>query len=46
MGTVRTMENTPKGDEDKPLKDVIIADCGVLLTGEPDGVPIPVVGDI
>ena len=46
MGIVRTMENTPKGEQDKPLKDVIISDCGVLNAGEPDGVPIPVDGDI
>jgi len=45
MGVVRAMENTPKGDQDKPLKDVIINDCGVLNPGEPDGVPIPLDGD-
>lgn len=46
MAIVRAMENTPKGDQDKPLKEVIINDCGVLNPGEPDGVPVPSDGDV
>ena len=46
MNIVRIMENTPKGEQDKPLKDVIITECGVLNSDEPDGVPIPTDGDI
>jgi len=27
---VRKIEDTPKGESDRPKKDVIIADCGAL----------------
>jgi len=41
---VRTMERVPTS-EDRPVKDVVIADCGELQAGEPDGVPVPADGD-
>ncbi|EON64914.1 hypothetical protein W97_04148 [Coniosporium apollinis CBS 100218] len=30
MDVVRTIENTPKGPGDRPLRDVVIVDCGQL----------------
>lgn len=37
---VRRMEHTEKGAQDKPVKPVIIADCGELKEGEDDGVVV------
>jgi cyclophilin family peptidyl-prolyl cis-trans isomerase len=28
---VRVIENTPKGANDRPVEDVVIADCGELI---------------
>ncbi|CAO3594820.1 unnamed protein product [Absidia cylindrospora] len=44
-GLVRTIENQPTSS-DKPLDDVIVADCGELPEGADDGVPAPVDGDV
>lgn len=33
--TVRRIENTKTGAQDKPAEDVIIADCGVIDVDEP-----------
>ena len=35
---VRAMENVEM-DGEKPKKDVVIADCGEIAAGQPDGVP-------
>lgn len=43
-GVVRMIENQPTSG-DKPLEDVVIANCGELAEGEDDGVPIPADGD-
>ena len=45
MNVVRTMEHTEKEPNDKPVEPVKIVECGVLLEGESDGVPIPADGD-
>ena len=37
QNTVRLMENTKTGANDKPLVPVIIAACGELAPGEDDG---------
>eukprot|EP00835_Amoeboradix_gromovi_P006593 NODE_807_length_4058_cov_0.317252.p1 type:complete len:375 gc:universal NODE_807_length_4058_cov_0.317252:1936-3060(+) len=34
---VRKIENTEKGENDKPIHDVIIVDCGVIEPGQDDG---------
>ena len=46
MNVVRRIEDTPKGEQDRPLKLVKIVDCGVLQPGEPDGVLPPQDGDV
>eukprot|EP00842_Homolaphlyctis_polyrhiza_P006655 jgi/Hompol1/6991/HPOL_002398-RA len=46
MDIVRTIENEPKGEQDRPVRPVTIADCGVLAEGEDDGVPPPADGDV
>lgn len=38
MGVVRNIEHTPTGDQDVPIEEVLIADCGEILEGEDDGV--------
>lgn len=38
MGVVRSIEHTPTDEQDRPLSDVIIADCGEIPEGEDDGV--------
>lgn len=38
MGVVRNIEHTPTGDQDCPLEEVLIANCGELREGEDDGV--------
>ncbi|CAO3633285.1 unnamed protein product [Cunninghamella echinulata] len=43
-GIVRMIENQPTSS-DKPLQDVVIANCGELAEGEDDGVPVPADGD-
>ena len=45
MSVVRAVENCEKGENDKPVEAIKIAGCGVLLEGEPDGVPVPADGD-
>ncbi|OZJ02316.1 Peptidyl-prolyl cis-trans isomerase D [Bifiguratus adelaidae] len=42
---VRAIENMEKGANDKPVKDVVIVNCGELAEGEPDGVEVPADGD-
>jgi len=42
---VRACENIPT-KEDKPIKPVVIADCGELLPGQDDGVGVPSDGDV
>ena len=42
---VRKMENVTTTD-DRPVDDVIIADCGELKEGEDDGVLPPADGDV
>lgn len=42
---VRAMEHTPRGENDKPVKDVVIVDCGEIAEGADDGVPEPTDGD-
>ena len=32
---MKTIENTEKGPNDRPLKDVIISDCGEIEVDEP-----------
>ena len=44
MGVVREMEHT-KTASDKPLKDIVIENCGELKEGEDDGIPVPADGD-
>ncbi|KAJ3053371.1 peptidyl-prolyl cis-trans isomerase cpr6 [Rhizophlyctis rosea] len=44
MSLVRRIENLPTKD-DRPLQDVVIADCGELAEGQDDGVPVPADGD-
>lgn len=34
MGVVREIENSPKGSNDRPVKDVVITKCGELKEGE------------
>lgn len=46
MRVVRRMEETPKGEQDRPLSPVVIADCGALEPGQLDGVQVPVDGDL
>jgi len=43
-GIVRLIENQPTS-ADKPVKDVVIANCGELADNESDGVPVPADGD-
>ncbi|KAI9495426.1 peptidyl-prolyl cis-trans isomerase D [Zychaea mexicana] len=43
-GVVRTVEMQPTSN-DRPEKDVAIADCGEIPEGADDGVPAPVDGD-
>ncbi|MCO5573160.1 hypothetical protein L7F22_026926 [Adiantum nelumboides] len=38
MGVVRNIEHTPTGDQDRPVEEVLIANCGELQEGEEDGV--------
>lgn len=38
MGVVRNIEHTPTGNDDVPVDEVLIADCGEILEGEDDGV--------
>ncbi|KAI5065200.1 hypothetical protein GOP47_0019895 [Adiantum capillus-veneris] len=38
MGVIRNIEHTPTGDQDCPLEEVLIANCGELQEGEEDGV--------
>ena len=45
MGVVRTMEATKTLAQDKPEKDVVIANCGELKEGESDGIEVPADGD-
>ncbi|KAH9270651.1 hypothetical protein BASA83_007259 [Batrachochytrium salamandrivorans] len=45
MSVVRAIEDCEKGESDKPVQDIVIADCGVLAEGEDDGVAVPVDGD-
>lgn len=44
-GVVRQIENQ-ETSSDRPLKDVVIADCGEIPEGADDGVPVPTDGDI
>lgn len=44
-GVVRAIENQETSN-DRPLKDVVIADCGEIPEGADDGVPEPADGDI
>lgn len=37
-GVIRAVEQTPVGNNDCPVNDVIIADCGEIPEGEDDGV--------
>eukprot|EP01123_Difflugia_compressa_P001246 TRINITY_DN11422_c0_g1_i1.p1 TRINITY_DN11422_c0_g1~~TRINITY_DN11422_c0_g1_i1.p1 ORF type:complete len:356 (-),score=78.81 TRINITY_DN11422_c0_g1_i1:52-1119(-) len=39
QNVVREIENLPCAAQDRPEEPVIIADCGELKPGEPDGVP-------
>ncbi|KAJ3107119.1 peptidyl-prolyl cis-trans isomerase cpr6 [Phlyctochytrium planicorne] len=45
MSVVRRIEKTEKGENDKPVKDVVIEECGELLPGD-DGVPVREDGDV
>lgn len=36
--TVRLIEDSPTTKNDSPNEDIVIADCGELLEGEPDGI--------
>ncbi|KAJ3043236.1 peptidyl-prolyl cis-trans isomerase cpr6 [Rhizophlyctis rosea] len=45
MSIVRKIENLPTNSSDRPLQDVVIADCGELAEGQDDGVPVPADGD-
>jgi len=40
MGIVHEIENTDKGENDKPVNDVVIDECGQLQPGEDDGTAI------
>ena len=42
---VRAMENVETGENDRPVKDVVIVDCGELQPGQDDGVKTPQDGD-
>lgn len=42
---VRKIENTKTGSQDRPVLDCVIAECGELAEGEPDGVAEPADGD-
>ena len=44
--TLRAIETVPTGAKDKPLRDVIIVDCGELHEGEDDGVVEPPTGEL
>ena len=35
QSVVRKVENTPKDGRDKPLQDVVIADCGSIAVDTP-----------
>eukprot|EP00898_Chlorokybus_atmophyticus_P007911 jgi/Chlat1/8120/Chrsp75S07596 len=37
MGLVREMENAEKDANDRPIKEIVIADCGEIGSGEEDG---------
>jgi len=37
MGIVHEIENTEKGEQDRPVKPVVIDECGQLKSGEEDG---------
>jgi hypothetical protein len=34
MDIVYQIEKVPKGSNDKPIEDVVIADCGVVAPGD------------
>eukprot|EP00850_Spirogloea_muscicola_P016543 SM000135S26987 [mRNA] locus=s135:11081:13860:- [translate_table: standard] len=38
FGVVKTIERSETGANDKPVKDILIADCGELVPGADDGV--------
>nr|QMV80830.1 peptidylprolyl cis-trans isomerase 23 [Clitoria ternatea] len=38
MGVVRSIEHVAIGDDDRPVLDVKIVDCGEILEGEDDGI--------
>jgi len=46
MNTVRKIEHTQIGEQDKPLKPCIVQHCGELKEGESDGVSHVIDGDI
>jgi len=46
VNVVRKIENVLTGEQDKPIFSVTIVDCGELILGQDDGVPIPTDGDI
>ncbi|KAF2075249.1 hypothetical protein CYY_003467 [Polysphondylium violaceum] len=46
MSVVREIENTKTGENDKPVKDCTIVDCGELKEGEDDGIAPRPVNDI
>jgi peptidyl-prolyl isomerase D len=39
FNTMRAMEFTPTGAQDRPIEDVVISNCGELKEGEDDGIP-------
>eukprot|EP01125_Pyxidicula_operculata_P001783 TRINITY_DN11621_c0_g1_i1.p1 TRINITY_DN11621_c0_g1~~TRINITY_DN11621_c0_g1_i1.p1 ORF type:complete len:359 (+),score=98.21 TRINITY_DN11621_c0_g1_i1:25-1101(+) len=43
---IRQCEYTPTGENDKPVQDVVIVNCGELKEGEDDGVAEPQDGDV
>ncbi|XP_020221199.1 peptidyl-prolyl cis-trans isomerase CYP40 [Cajanus cajan] len=38
MGVVRSVEHVVTGDNDRPIQDVLVVDCGEIPEGEDDGV--------
>lgn len=38
MGVVRSVEHVVTGENDRPVQDVVVVDCGEIAEGEDDGV--------
>ena len=46
MDIVRQIEHSATGANDRPVEEIIVADCGEIMPGEDDGIPVPADGDV